>query len=230
MLALYVFPLKLIADDEVTEVDPVTPAAAPPMLAKVGVLPNIVSELRAVESPIAPEMFMVPGPLLIEKAAAPSTVLDSVMTPPPALLLRVVLPANEIALRKDMPPVVVVMFAASEFDPAPVWLNEVAAVMFAPDESVKSPLLAIVTPPPVVETLLFKVKAAPVRLMPPELVVKAPNELVPAPLVCVIDPALIAAVVTLRALLMVNVDKASEPPIAPPIEILPVAPESRVKI
>ena len=59
----------------------------------------------------------------------------------------------------------------------------------------------------------------------------APNELVPnAPAALwVIDPAVIAALVTLSAFVMVNEDRAREPPTAPLIERLAAAPGLKIK-
>ena len=135
-------------------------------------------------------MFLVAAAVKISVPilfADPSTVEDREISAAAfALQSNVVLPGKVMACKNEMFPFVV-MFAPRELAPAPVWLNTPADEIFAPLERVNRPALLTVTPPPVVDTGLLKVKAEPVRLIPPAVVVKAPKEAVPVPAFCVID-------------------------------------------
>lgn len=114
-------PVKTIAPEAaVMDEAPLTPEAMPPILAKVTELPDIVSELKDVAPPMTSDTKTVPEPLLIEKTNPPLTVLEIWIFPLPALLSSVELPARVMALLKEMPPLVVVIFAASELEPAPL--------------------------------------------------------------------------------------------------------------
>jgi len=84
--------------------------------------------------------------------------------------------------------------------------------MFALDPSVKRPLLAIVIPPLVFDTVLLKVIAAPVRLIPAVVVTAPLNVVVPVPAFWVIEAAeKLDDAPMFLALLMVTAPKGVEP-------------------
>jgi hypothetical protein len=191
----------------------------------------MMSAPTRVPPPTAPVNTTFPVPAASVKSFAPLTVLEKVMDLPVAEVEIEVAPAKVTASAKETAPAAVVLLAKLTV-PVPVCVKAALKLRVAPEAKVKRPLLAIARGPLLeVATVLLNVNAVPVRLIPETLAVEmAPLKVeVPAPDNCTNAPTLIAAAVTLFALVIVRELSGWVAPLAPLNVTLPV-PAMRFKL